>query len=111
MIRKTKNITAKRGEAADEYNEFIKKSVKEGSYFKDAVDWYFMRYISPFCERTILIFAAVVSVIVLFYLTELIKGTFPLEEEFPVIIKAKDQSLYFPHLISIGSKVIKNCYC
>jgi type IV secretory pathway component VirB8 len=42
--------------------------------------------------------------VVLFYLVQLIRGTFPLVEEFPVIIKAKDQSLYYPHLLPIKSK-------
>ena len=26
---------------------------KDGQYFKDGLDWYFFRYVNPFCERTI----------------------------------------------------------
>jgi type IV secretory pathway component VirB8 len=41
---------------------------------------------------------------VLFYLGEMIQNTFPLQEEFPVVISAKDQSLYYPHLVAIRDK-------
>ncbi|MBM5782188.1 MAG: hypothetical protein FJ368_02065, partial [Pelagibacterales bacterium] len=34
----------------------------------------------------------------------MIQNSFPLVEEFPVIIKSKDQSLYFPHLVALKSK-------
>ena len=87
-----------------EYYDFIKESVKEGSYFEDAFNWYCLRYVGPLCERTILIIAAVISIVVLFYIYGLVKMMFPLVQTFPITIKAKDQSLYFPHLISLELK-------
>ncbi len=107
MTEKTTDIKKEEDEKTAEYYEFIKSSVADGSYYKDATNWYFLKYVTPFCERTILIFAAIISLVVLFYLTEIIKGTFPLVEEFPVTIKAKDQSLYFPNLVPIKSKTDK----
>lgn len=87
-----------------EYFDFVKSSVKDGSYFKDAFDWYLINYVNPICQRTILVFSTIVASIVLFVLIELIQNSFPLVEEFPVIINAKDQSTYFPHLVAIKPK-------
>lgn len=91
-------------EMNQDYFDFVKSSVKDGSYFKDALNWYLVQYVNPICQRAILIFSTIIATIVLFILVELIQNTFPLVEEFPVIIKAKDKSLYFPHLVALKSQ-------
>ncbi|MBU6339326.1 MAG: hypothetical protein KGQ36_05105 [Rickettsiales bacterium] len=106
MIKKNKKIevvqSIKEEDNRDsEYHDFVKKSVEDGSYFEDSLDWYCLRYVSPLCERTILIIAAVISIVVLFYIYSLVKMMFPLVQTFPITIKAKDQSLYFPHLLPL----------
>jgi type IV secretory pathway component VirB8 len=88
-------------EQADEYFRFIKASVADGSYFKDALNWYFFRYVLPICDRTLLIFGAIIAAIVLFFLTQMIRSAFPLVEHTPVFIEAKDESLYFPNIIAL----------
>lgn len=84
-----------------EYSEFIKASVKDKSYFKDALTWYFFHYVNPFCERTVLVFAGILALFVLFCLSKMIDSAFPLVEEVPVIIRSQDQSLYFPNLVPL----------
>jgi type IV secretory pathway component VirB8 len=84
--------------------EYIKESVKDGSYFKDATNWYFFRYISPVCERTLLSIAAIISCVICYSLYVMIDAAFPLVQKDPIIIRAVDQSKYFPNLIALKPK-------
>lgn len=81
--------------------DFVKASVKDGSYFKDGLNWYFFRYVNPFCERTVLLFAGILSCVICYCLYVMIQGAFPLVQRDPIYIYAKDQSLYFPNLIPL----------
>jgi type IV secretory pathway component VirB8 len=80
----------------EEYKEFIKRSVKDGSYYKDALDWYIFRYINPVCERTMLFFIAIIAGLTTYALILIVKNSLPLVEKVPVVIRAEDTSLYFP---------------
>lgn len=91
-------------EEAKEYLDFVKSSVEDGSYFKDATNWYFFRYLSPICDRTMLLFGSAVALVVTFFLYQMIESAFPLVEEKPIFIAEKDASLYFPNLISLKPK-------
>lgn len=79
-----------------EYNEFIKESVKDGSYFNDARDWYIFRYVLPICERSVLFFLALLSGITSYSLFLILENSLPMKEMVPITIVAKDTSLYFP---------------
>lgn len=84
-----------------EYNQFIKQSVKDGSYFKDAVEWYVFRYVNPICERTMLFFIAILCLLISYVLINIIFNSLPLVEHVPVVIKAKDTSKYIPVIKSL----------
>ena len=88
-------------EEAKEYLKFIHDSVKDGSYFKDALNWYSFRYITPICDRTILIFGALIAVVVLYCLEELVASSYNLVLEKPIYIASKDTSKYFPNLVDL----------
>jgi len=79
-----------------EYYEFIKESVKDGSYFKDAQDWYIFNYVYPICERSILFFIALITGLICYSLLLILHNILPLNEKVPIVIKAHDTSLYFP---------------
>lgn len=98
MEKKLAEIKAEDHEEAAEYLAFIKGSVEEGAYFKDALNWYFFRYVTPICDRTLLIFGAIVAAVVLFFLYQMIDSAFPLVQKVPVFITAKDQTTYFPNI-------------
>ncbi len=104
MEQKLTEIKKENSEEVAEYLAFIKSSVDDGSYFKDALNWYFFRYVTPICDRTLLIFGAIVAAVVLFFLIQMVRSAFPLVERFPVFLYAKDQSLYFPNLIDLKPK-------
>ncbi|MDX2083390.1 MAG: VirB8/TrbF family protein [Rickettsiales bacterium] len=101
MEQKFEHLKKENPEELLQYFDFIKSSVKDGSYFKDGLNWYFFRYVNPFCERTIFTFAALVASIVFYCLIQMIQGAFPLVEKDPIIIPAVDQSQYFPNLVPL----------
>lgn len=85
--------------------EHIKNKVEDGSYFADALDWYFFRYVNAICDRTILIVGGLIAAIVFYFLIEMINSAFPLKVEEPIFIRSYDQSLYFPNLLHLKPKV------
>jgi type IV secretion system protein VirB8 len=104
MEQKLEEVQKENNEQADEYFEFIRSAVDDGSYFKDARDWYFFRYVTPICDRTLLIFGAMIAAVVLYFLIGMVKSAFPLVEHAPVFIKAQDKSRYFPNLVELKPK-------
>ncbi len=91
-------------EEKEEYLKFIKSSVEDGVYFKDALNWYFFRYVTPICDRTLLIFGAIIASVVLFFLYQMIDSAFPLVEKVPVFVAARDQSASFPNIVTLKPK-------
>ncbi len=87
-----------------EYYNTIKKTVADGSYFKDALDWYFFRYVTVVCDRTLLIFGGIIAAVVLYCLVEMLSNAFPLVVKEPVFVRSHDQSVYFPNLIHLKPK-------
>ncbi len=88
-----------------EYNDFIKASVADGSYFQDARDWYILRYVYPVCERTILFFIAIFAGVIFYILATTIISSFPIRQEVPIIIRPVDQSRYFPIIKKLKDSV------
>ena len=92
MEKKLEEIAKKDKQTVTEYFDFIKEETSNGRFFKDALDWYLFRYVSPICDRTLLIFGSILSFIICYIVFEIIKISFPLVVKDPIIIKAKDQS-------------------
>ena len=98
-----------RPEEQKEYSDFIKASVANGSYFKDARDWYIFRYVYPICERTILLFTIAIAGFISYIEVITIINALPLKQEVPVIIRPKDQSKYFTVIKKLNDSVeLKN---
>lgn len=83
-------------EQLDQYFEFIKAEVENGGYFKDALDWYMLRYVNPMVDRAIMVVVSLIAAISLYFLSQIISNAFPLVEEVPVVIRDYDMSLYRP---------------
>lgn len=101
MEQKLTEAKAENNEEAIEYLGFIKSSVEDGSYFKDGLNWYFFRYVTPICDRTLLIFGAIIASVVLYCLVQMVRSAFPLVEEVPVFVAAADTSVSFPNLVNL----------
>lgn len=104
MEQKKIKAPEEQNEEGQEYLDYVKSSVKDGTYFKDALNWYFFRYVTPICDRTMLIFGAIIAAVVLFFLVEMIKSAFPLVEDAPIFIRAGDRSTSYPNLIKLKYK-------
>lgn len=78
----------------DEYKESIKFAMDSGNYFKDAFSWYNIVYIKPMVDRTMLVFAFLISIIIIYSVIRLILGLLPLKENVYIPIREKDLSKY-----------------
>lgn len=104
MEKRLSELAKEKNEEAQEYFEFIKNSTRDKSYFKDALDWYLFRYVSPICDRTLLIFGSAIAAVVLYFLVQLVESAFPLVVQEPIFIRSVDQTRYFPNLIEVKPK-------
>lgn len=104
MEKRLSELAKENNEEAKEYFEFIKNSTRDRSYFNDALDWYLFRYISPICDRTLLIFGAIIASVVLYFLVQLVESAFPLVVQDPIFVEAGDQANEFPNLIPLRPK-------
>ncbi len=96
MTKQNQDTNTPTNELPDEYFKFVKTSVENGSYFKDSLNWYLLRYVNPICDRTLMAFAGIISCISLYFLIQIISSTFPLVEKVPIVISDHDASLYRP---------------
>ncbi len=110
MSKKIEETQVETDEEKAEYLESIKNSAEDGAYFKDALDWYFFRYVTPICDRTLLIFGSIIASVVLFFLVKMISLAYPLVEKVPVFVAAKDQSVYFPNIVALKPQKGKENY-
>lgn len=101
MEQKFESLKKENPEELREYFDFVRASVKDGSYFKDGLNWYLFRYVDPFCQRTIFTLAGIIACIVCYCLINMIEGAFPLIQRDPIIIRAYDESQYFPSLVPL----------
>lgn len=85
MKNNIEKIKKENPEQAEAYLSFIKAGVEDGSYFKDALSWYFFRYVRAICDRTLLIFGAIVAAVIFFFLIQMIEGAFPLVQHVPCV--------------------------
>jgi type IV secretory pathway component VirB8 len=102
MQQQVNNLPSK--EEEKEHYEFIKAAVNDGSFFKDGLNWYFFRYVNPFCERTIFFIISILTSLMLYLLVQMIESCYPLVQKVPIIIPSLDQSKYFPYLIQLKPK-------
>ncbi len=76
----------------------IKQKVEDGSYFIEARNWYFTKYVSPIVERAMLFITTIISLIILYCLYEVMQMAFPLVERKPIFVRSLDQSQYHIYL-------------
>lgn len=81
---------------SEEYSQIIKESVESGDFYKESIKWYIFQYIRPIVDRNNMVLFFLIGVFTTYILYIMIEDTLPLVEEFPVIIKEKNTSLYNP---------------
>lgn len=75
----------------------IAQKIKDGSYFKDAREWYARQYLFPATERSFLLLIAIITSFVFFLSINNIKSlSIGSDEPIPVIVKVDNATDYFP---------------
>ena len=81
--------------------ENIRSAVESGDFFKESFEWYFIRYVKPFCDRTILVICAIISIFVLNILYGMFKNTFPLVVSKPIFTSGHDEAVHTPIIVKL----------
>lgn len=80
------------------------EKIEDKTYFKDALNWYFVKYLSPISERSILIGLCLISLFSGLIIYLIINAMFPLVENVPVILQERDSSKYAPIVRELNAK-------
>lgn len=83
------------------YSEVVSSIVESKLYFKDAMDWYCLKYLSAVSERTYFIVLSVFSFLIVLFLYFTINNILPLKESFPVLIRNNNTVDYYYTIKSI----------
>jgi type IV secretion system protein VirB8 len=97
-------MTDSQEELEKEHDNFIKESVEDGRYFKDAMEWYSLSYILPYAERGFYIILFILSVFITYLFFSIISATLPLEQSVPIFLTEKDSTAYVPKIKSLANK-------
>ena len=100
-LKHINDSTIEEDEVRHEYNEFIKKNVLSGQYFKDGHDWYIFRYITPICDRAILFVAFLILLIVIYTVKIMGDSLFPLVVSQPIFTSPKDPTIYQTKIVKL----------
>lgn len=78
----------------DDYKDSIKSSVSNGTYFKDAFDWYCVKYLKSIVDRTFFIFLSIMGIIIIYCVVKIVTSILPLKEDIFIAIREKDLTKY-----------------
>lgn len=65
----------------------VKEIYEEGNYFKDAFDWYSLKFYGLYVERFLFFILFIFSIIIITIAGTTLKNLFPIKEQFPVMVK------------------------
>lgn len=88
---------------ANVYEE-ITAQVKSGEYFKDALDWYTIKFVQPVTHRSFLMLVTVVSVMTMIASFTILTSVLPIVEVLPIVVPNKSMANSRFELIKIGSQ-------
>jgi type IV secretory pathway component VirB8 len=88
-------------EELNEYFSFVKQNIDSGKYFKDAIDWYYFRYVNQICERAYLIIAIVILLSISYVVKTMSDSLFPLVVPQPIFISAKSTKDAVPKIVKL----------
>ena len=90
----------------DKFSPEIAKKVRTGSYYKEAWDWYALKYIYPVSQRTFFIFVTMAAVFVTISAIVILYNFYPLKIHVPVAVKIPDMTLDYAELVKmqVGEK-------
>lgn len=99
---------AKEKQKKIKYSEVVASIVDEKLYFRDAVDWYCLKYLNAKAERTFYITLSIMSFFIVIFLYLTIKSILPLKEKFPVLVRQADSVNYYTTINAIKPDITYN---
>ncbi len=75
--------------------QHIVKKIKNGSYFKDAISWYAIKYLYPIAERSMMFVFAIAALLALFPIATLFKNISEDTSRIPFPIYVNDSTEHF----------------
>lgn len=94
----------------EQYNDFIKQSVGSGQFFKDSLDWYLFKYVTPICDRAFLIVCIIILSSTLYIIKEINDAVFPLTSAQPIYIPARNNDNFLPRIVKLKPKPTETNY-
>lgn len=85
----------------DRYNPEIAEKVRTGSYYKEAWDWYALKYIYPVSQRTFFIFITLAALAVTFSGIVILYNFYPLKIHVPIAVNIQDMTLDYAKLVKV----------
>lgn len=82
--------------------EEITAQIKNGQYFKDAIDWYTIKFVQPVTHRSFFILVTTVSVITVLLSLSILFSVLPTIEVLPIVMPNKSMADYRFQLRQIG---------
>lgn len=89
------------------YTDIVTTVLEEKLYFKDAMDWYCVKYLNITAEKAYFVLLSVMSFLILIFLYFTIINILPLKESFPVLIKRDNVVDYYTDINAIKPVGIK----
>ena len=86
----------------EDYKESIRCSIDDGSYFKDAFNWYADSYLKPIVDRTFFIFMSIMGIFIVYNVVLMIFMLLPLKQDIYISIKEKDLTKYYTSIYDIS---------
>lgn len=79
-------------------NREIAEKVRSGEYFKEAWDWYALKYILPVSQRTFFIFVTLLSVVITFFAFHVFTSFLPIVTKVPIVVGNPSMADDYAHL-------------
>ena len=83
----------------DKYNPEIAEKVRTGNYYKEAWDWYALKYIYPVSQRTLFIFITIAALLVTLSAIVILYNFYPLKVRVPIAVNVPDMTLDYAQLV------------
>jgi len=84
-----------------EYHSYIKENIDTGNYFKEALNWYHLKYTSQITERAYFIIAIILLLWIALVVKTMSDSLFPLVVQQPIFIPAKNNADWVPKIVKL----------
>jgi type IV secretory pathway component VirB8 len=85
--------------------EEITATIRSGQYFKDAIDWYTIKYIQPVTHRSFFLLVTTFSVFFSLAALRILSSILPIVETLPIVVENESMVDDYLHLKKLGNEL------